>query len=250
MTLLLGVWLALVPGRAVAKKFRFYPWMQQCSAVASAILVWFVCQVAAVAWLAIGDLPWSHLPATNAIAFAYNVAVLLSLPTLWLPKAAALSYTLQAKHERVTTLHSLISGSAAPWCASSRPLSRYPVIFASANRDNLHRILGLLCAEPAAASTLLMESRSVMHCYCVPPLAHCSVVDRGTGTLAQGRFRSRAARPVGKTSASTADRGVDTRVPGSGDPASNRHSERIISDDLSAESEDFEDTREDEQLRP
>ena len=153
MTLLLGLWLALVPGRAVAKKFRFYPWMQQCSTVASAILVWFVCQVSAVAWLAIGDLPWSHLPATYAIAFAYNVAVLLSLPTLWLPKAAALTYMLQAKHERVTTLHSLISGSAAPWCASIRPLCRCPAIFSNADRDNSQRTLGLLSVAPAAAST-------------------------------------------------------------------------------------------------
>ena len=43
VTLLLGVWLALGPGRAVSKKFRFYPWMQQCGAVATAILVWFGC---------------------------------------------------------------------------------------------------------------------------------------------------------------------------------------------------------------
>jgi hypothetical protein len=128
-TLLLGVWLALGPGRAVAKTFRFYPWMQQCSTVASAILVWFVCLAAAMAWLVYSDLPWSHLPTTNAIAFAYNVAVLLSLPTVWSPQAAALTYALQAKHERVTTLHSLISGSAAPWCASSRPLCRHPAIF-------------------------------------------------------------------------------------------------------------------------
>jgi hypothetical protein len=121
-TLLLGVWLALGPGRAVAKQFRFYPWMQQCGAVTSAILVWFVCLAAAVASMARSDLPWSHLPTTYAIALAYNVAVLLSLPVLWLPKAAALTHALQAKHARVTTLHSLISGNTAPWCAASRPL--------------------------------------------------------------------------------------------------------------------------------
>lgn len=113
-----GVWLALGPGRAVSKKFRFYPWMQQCGTVASAILVWCVCLVAAVISLARGDLPWSHLPSTNAIAFAYNVAVLLSLPVVWFPKAAALTYTLQTKHERVTTLHSLISANVATWCAT------------------------------------------------------------------------------------------------------------------------------------
>lgn len=78
--------------------------------------------------LARSDLPWSHLPTTYAIALAYNIAVLLSLPVLWLPKAAALTHALQAKHARVTTLHSLISGNAAPWCAASRLLRRCPAI--------------------------------------------------------------------------------------------------------------------------
>jgi hypothetical protein len=115
VTLLLGVWLALGPGRAVSKKFRFYPWMQQCGAVATAILVWFGCLAAAAVSLAASDHPWSHLPATHAVAFAYNAAVLLSLPVVWLPKAAAATRALQDKHSRVTTLHSLISANDAPW---------------------------------------------------------------------------------------------------------------------------------------
>lgn len=150
-----GVWLALGPGRAVSKKFRFYPWMQQCSTVASAILVWFICLVAAVINLARSDLPWSHLPTTNAIAFAYNVAVLLSLPVLWMPKAAALTRSLQAKHERVTTLHSLISANSAPWCAASRPL-HCTVILLCLNQ------LSSSCENPCRAPDLSLYDC----CYC------------------------------------------------------------------------------------
>ena len=86
-------------------------------------------------------------------------------------------------------------------------------------------------------------------------LARYSVVDRGTGTLAQGRFRrSRAARPAPTPAAAEGDRGAGMRALGSENSAPNRHSERIVADALSAEenedSDDFEDTREDEQLRP
>ena len=83
-------------------------------------------------------------------------------------------------------------------------------------------------------------------------LAHYSVVDRGTGTLAQGRFRrSRAARPAAKPAATEVDPGAGTRALGSETPAPNRHSERIVPEEMHEEnSDDFEDTREDEQLRP
>ena len=115
VTLVAAVWLAMGPGYAVSSKFRFYPWMQECRAVATSILVWFGCLLAAVITLAVSDTPWAHLPATYAAAFAYNASVLVSLLVVWVPKAAVVTRSRQAKHERVTTLHSLISANDTPW---------------------------------------------------------------------------------------------------------------------------------------
>ena len=83
--------------------------------MSTSILVWFSTITLAVITLAVSDTPWSHLPAMHAGAFAYNAAVLVSLLVVWVPKAAAVTRSRQAKHERVTTLHSLISANDAPW---------------------------------------------------------------------------------------------------------------------------------------
>ena len=72
----------------------------------------------------------AQLPALQVTALGFNLAVLLMLPILFGSKPAAINERLNAKRERVTTLHCSISSN------------------------------------------------------CVP-----SVIDRGTGTIAQGRFR-------------------------------------------------------------
>ena len=152
LLLVIGVWLALGPARIVAVKFRFYPWMQELKSVADAFVLWFVCAVASAVSALTSDSD-AYIPALHAGCFAYNFSVILSLPVLWVPKVAAIMRARQAKHERVTALHSLISGSEAP-----------------------------------------------------------CVVDRGTGTLAQGRFRrSSRLRPSRARKREAAERPAESR---------------------------------------
>ena len=133
LLLLRGLWVALVPGWMLAKKFHFYPWMRDGGSTGFALIV--VCMGAAVTGAVLlfdgDDAGGAQLPVMQTICIGFNAVVIVILPLLFGPKAAAVHDDLNGKRARVTNLHTHISSNCAP-----------------------------------------------------------CVIDRGTGTMAQGRFRN------------------------------------------------------------